>query len=46
MNVTISLDAKGHSGLDAKGVPGLPMNNDNKLLGHLTTLIEKLRGRI
>lgn len=46
LNVTISLYAKGHAGLDAKGATGIPMNDDDELARCLAALVAKLRARM
>jgi hypothetical protein len=46
VSLMISVYAQGHSGLDAKGATGLPMNDDAELARCLATLIAKLRSRM
>jgi hypothetical protein len=46
LNVTISLYAEGHAGLDAAGATGLPMNSDAELAECVARLINKLRTRM
>jgi hypothetical protein len=46
LKVTISLYAKGHAALDAKGATGIPMNDDDELARCLAALVAKLRARM
>jgi hypothetical protein len=45
LKLTVSLYAKGHSGLDAPGT-GIPFNDDDELVRSLGAVISKLRARI
>jgi hypothetical protein len=45
LQLTVSLYAKGHSGLDAPGT-GVPFNNDEELMRSIEAVVSKLRARM